>query len=996
MVNVKFSDLSQDVQKCIEETLKALGKPEIQNRLNDERLLSEFVSSLIELDKTKISKFLKDGTFTKFRPMWLTLKEDLEKKLILNRESDTDSDSHTAETAGESTFETVVDSIENTITESNIDTNSKSAEILQNIPSQLKKLNQFTCRGGIDGKTPLNPKTGLKAQWKDPNSLCSFDDACHFVANGKYEGISLAIRKENSIVVIDLDHVVSNGKIIDEKAREIVNSIGKSCYIEFSKSETGLHLFAYLEGDVPQWIRSSNGHGIKKFRGSDKIAYEIFTEDHLISPTGKIFGKYSNLGTINADKLDQTLRYIFQFEYTEFVFKQYRNDGKLQLPPVGIQIDSNLHIDSDIPINELLEAALTDPAYSNFAHVFQTGDSTAAGGRSERDFTLILQLLTLTNGDLDKTEYLFKQSACYLNPDNGNKKDPDPFAGIARKSDPDRYLSITIDNTIDRWNGHYFVPKSIWTKYIAKHEKVNAKPESVLVLPANYDATDSDNGQLIREKIPDLISVGSYDSEKYTLFDWQNSHFQKTSINKLATTISKIGDELKFQASKLSEQDSPMQKLLKAGAKKIKSREGMKNAVFYAAANDRFFTEEEINTSDDWFACANCYINTNPHSKDFLKVIAPDKSMHFTMSSSVEYRPGAKCPVFMATLERSLPDPHERYEFIKAVSRALFAGNPDHLFCFIYGLGANGKSTITKAVRNVLGDFAKDMKSDSLKFNPKREGSAPAPDIMHIRDARSVWTEEFPQKFQFDIGRIKSYSSGGRITERQLHKEVVEFVLKCSPFAITNERPNFPDENDDALFRRCIFFHFDQKIPIAEQDESLDQKLSTRAEREGILALLIEVGLIGYKTDGGLKPTQKMLALKDEIFSGESDCISKFFGECVQYEEGASISAKALTAAVKAWGNSLPPENEEIHKQIENCKEKTLATRIARFIYRFFDKKFPIYTRGAGRRYRNLKITGNETLLNAIKAVEKSLAEKRAAIDRDRYAKFQQPEIEID
>ena len=992
---MNISILRQDTINCVKEQLKTIGKPDIQKHFDDEDLISKFIECIIAFDATKFSEFVQDDAFGKFRKMWTILKDDIEKQLISNRESDTDTDSHTAETAGESTSESVVDSRENAAAESTGNINSKSAEILQNIPSQLKILNQFTCRGDIDGKTPFNPKTGLKAQWKDLNSLCSFDTACSYVSNGQYEGISLAIRKENSIIVFDLDHVVAGGKIIDEKAREIVKALGKYCYIEFSKSETGLHLFACIEGDVPQWLCSSKGRGIKKFHGNENIAYEIFTEDHLISPTGKIFGKHSTLGTITADKLDQSLRYIFQMEHAEFVCRQYRNDGKLQLPQAGIQIDTKLKFDDDIPLDELLDAALEDPAYSNFAHVFQTGDSTAAGGRSNRDFILILQLFTLTNGDLDKTEILFKQSACYRNPDNGNKKDPDPFAGIARKSDPDQYLSITLENAIDSWNGKYFVPKSIWVKYIAKRANVNDKPESGLELPAGYDATDVDNGKLIREKIPDLISVGSYDSEKYTLFEWQSYHFQKTSINRISRAISEIGDELKFQASKIAEQDSPLQKLLKSGAKKIKSREGMKNAVFCATSDDRFFTEEEINTNDDWFACANCYINTNPHSKDFLKVIAPDKSMHFTMSSSVEYRPGAKCPVFMATLEKSLPDPHERYEFIKAMSRALFAGNPDHLFCFIYGLGANGKSTIAKAVRNVLGDFAKDMKSDSLKFNPKREGSAPAPDIMHIRDARSVWIEEFPQKFQFDIGRIKSYSSGGRISERQLHKEVVEFTLKCSPFAITNERPNFPDVNDDALFRRCLFFHFDQKIPIDEQDESLDQKLNTRTEREGILALLIEVGLIGYKTDGGINPTQKMLALKEEIFSSESDFVEKFFDECVQYEEGASISAKALTAAVKAWGNSLPQENEEMHRQIENCREKTLATRIARFIYRFFDTKFPNYTAGGFRRYRNLKIKGNETLIKAIEAVEKSLAEKRATIDRDRYAKFQQTEIEI-
>ena len=871
-----------------------------------------------------------------------------------------------------------------TITKSNI------VSILRNIPQELQSLNQFTCRGGDDGKTPMNPRTGYPAKWKLNNEIFPFAECVEPVEKGKYEGVSFLILRDNSILVIDLDHVVANGEIIDRKAQQIVNFFKGKAYIELSKSKTGLHIFVKIHGDLPQWI-FTNGR-MKSFNGDNDIKYEFFIDDHLISPTGNIFDNHSMLGTIDMGELDQFLRQVFCDEYTRFVMLQFRSQGKLQLPISGIEIDSNINF--DIPPDELIEATFNDPRYAEFAHVYQTGDSSIAGGRNQRDMRLILSLLTMTNGDLGAVEYLFKSSACYTNPNLGTKKDPDSCAGICRKQNPEYYLKHTFERAIDRWDGKYFVPKSIWLQYIASNQEKQGNPKTELAL-SGYNATEFANSKLIRQEFPDLISTVVGDSERSNLYNWNGCVFERVLKQQIIGKINKIGEKLIAIAS---HSDESFAKILNSGAKKLETKSSATASLDLAVVDDRFHTTDEFNTAKDWFAFINCYINTNPFSKDFLKIIAPDKSMLFTLSSSVVYKPSAKCPIFRKALKRMLPNDQTRREFIKAMALNLISGNPGQRFYFIYGLGANGKSTIATAIFKVLGKFAQSLKANVFRFNPNKDGSAPSPEWIQTRNKRAIWFDEISPSFVWDIERVKKIAAGGFDNGRLLFSnDMIDFKFECTPWAILNERINLSNVNDDALRRRIEVFYCGEKVPESERDDYFEQKLESQSEQEGIVAMLIEEGLVNLFIDGGITPSPEMKAWKDILLETEGDFTDKFYDEVLEFDERASISLKALVAVVKAWGKSLS-ESEEVKKVLENLSDRKIKDSIRRYFDSRHHDRHRIYTRGdCGERFRALGVNPEcANLKDIADKIENDLRTKQSKKDRQRYESSKQTDLNLD
>ncbi len=116
----------------------------------------------------------------------------------------------------------------------------------EKIPQFLKDNGQFCCwqyelRDGDKTKVPYTPGTKCKANVKIPVTFTAFETAAS--ATG-YEGIG--IRVHGSIVGIDLDNCIEDGKLLPW-AQEIVDLFGTT-YIEVSPSGTGIRIFCLLPG----------------------------------------------------------------------------------------------------------------------------------------------------------------------------------------------------------------------------------------------------------------------------------------------------------------------------------------------------------------------------------------------------------------------------------------------------------------------------------------------------------------------------------------------------------------------------------------------------------------------------------------------------------------------------------------------------------------------------------------------------------------------------
>ena len=143
---------------------------------------------------------------------------------------------------------------------------------LNNIPEDLKKLNQWVCTRG-DRKIPMRADINEVASSVDENTWSSFDTARESVANGCNEYVGFVFN-DNGIVGIDIDDGYDEDGFLSPLAADIIGRC--KSYTEKSKSGTGVHILLY--GDLP-FKGKNNLKGVEIYKSA---RYFIMTGDTII------------------------------------------------------------------------------------------------------------------------------------------------------------------------------------------------------------------------------------------------------------------------------------------------------------------------------------------------------------------------------------------------------------------------------------------------------------------------------------------------------------------------------------------------------------------------------------------------------------------------------------------------------------------------------------------------------------------------------------------
>jgi hypothetical protein len=119
----------------------------------------------------------------------------------------------------------------------------------------------------------------------------------------------------------------------------------------------------------------------------------------------------------------------------------------------------------------------------------------------------------------------------------------------------------------------------------------------------------------------------------------------------------------------------------------------------------------------------------------------PDKLC--TKQVDVTFEPEAKCPIWLGFLHRVMAGNKALVKFLKrAVGYGLTGSTREQILFFLYGKGANGKSTFIETYRNLLGDYAQQAEFDTF-VTKKNDG--PRNDLARLRGARFVSAVEAAQ-----------------------------------------------------------------------------------------------------------------------------------------------------------------------------------------------------------------------------------------------------------
>ena len=234
------------------------------------------------------------------------------------------------------------------------------------------------------------------------------------------------------------------------------------------------------------------------------------------------------------------------------------------------------------------------------------------------------------------------------------------------------------------------------------------------------------------------------------------------------------------------------------------------------------------------------------------------------------YDPNATCPHFDLQMDIILDGDADLLRYLYQVfGLGLTGESPDEIAFFVGG-GGNGKSSLTTAVKNVLGEYFMSMRA-SIFIKQRFESGSNEYYVARFQGARFVLVSEMKAGF-IDAGFVKELTGGGgeMMTGRRPGGMPFDIDPKHTIIVTCNRAPQFADGTAGAR-RRPQFVPFnhefsaDEKIRRTVIDARLEKEIS------GILNRFLS-GWKDYVSCGGfyhpkglLENTQLILSQDDVV-----------------------------------------------------------------------------------------------------------------------------------
>ncbi len=247
----------------------------------------------------------------------------------------------------------------------------------------------------------------------------------------------------------------------------------------------------------------------------------------------------------------------------------------------------------------------------------------------------------------------------------------------------------------------------------------------------------------------------------------------------------------------------------------------------------------------------------------------------------------------------------------KAVGYSLTGRTDEQVLFMLYGVGANGKTTLLKLIGEALGDYAMQTPSETLLA--KREGSIPN-DVARLIGARLVTAVEADDGRRLAEALVKQMTGNDKVAARFLHREFFEFTPGFKIFLSVNHKPQIRG-TDHAIWRRIRLIPFN--VIFQQPDKAMPEKL--RGELPGILAWAVQ-GCLRWQSEG--------LGLPDEVraatdgYRQEEDALAQFIQERCIAVPNARVQSSDLYREYSTWCEQVGEHRLRQKEFVARLKEK--------------------------------------------------------------------------
>ncbi len=347
------------------------------------------------------------------------------------------------------------------------------------------------------------------------------------------------------------------------------------------------------------------------------------------------------------------------------------------------------------------------------------------------------------------------------------------------------------------------------------------------------------------------------------------------------------------------------------------SRERIRAMVELAQSDPVVAIEPDFFDRDLWLL--NCMngtlnlktLNLQPHNRqDFVSKLVP-----------VAYDADAICPRWEQFLDCIFGHNQPLIDYVQRICGYCLTGSTrEQDFYFLYGTGANGKSTLIKTLMALLGtDYATQASSETLWA---RRYEAIGEEIAVLQGARLVIAMEADQGKKLAEGLVKQLTGGDRIRARRLYANSFEFMPTFKILLAANHKPRISG-TDNGIWRRIKMIPFMVSIPEDKQDVDLGEKLLK--ELPGILNWTLK-GCRDWQQQGLRPPSEVTEATTD--YRADSDLISAFLEESALIDPTSRIQCKHLYEAYQTWAESAGEKPLNMRRFNDSLKERGFQTQV--------------------------------------------------------------------
>ena len=268
------------------------------------------------------------------------------------------------------------------------------------------------------------------------------------------------------------------------------------------------------------------------------------------------------------------------------------------------------------------------------------------------------------------------------------------------------------------------------------------------------------------------------------------------------------------------------------------------------------------------------------------------------MTKLTAVAPDSKCPIptWLAFLDTVTGKDADLIAFLQRMGGYSLTGSiQEHALFFLYGTGANGKTTFVNVMTGILGDYHKTAPIET--FTASQTDHHPT-DLAGLRGARLVTSVETEEGRRWAESKIKTLSGGEAIPARFMRQDYFEYVPQFKLVIAGNHKPGLRSV-DEAIRRRLHLLPFNVVIPLERRDKTFGDKL--RAEWPGILARMI-AGCTQWQQIG-LAPPKAVTSATDAYLQAE-DALAAWIDEQCIHDPNAWERTTTLFAAWKKWADS--------------------------------------------------------------------------------------------